>query len=49
MVALLAESGGGRGPSQPCAYDDDRVLAAVSGIHQLHLEAAVVPLLLNRT
>jgi len=39
VVALLAESGGGRGPSQPCAYDDDRVFAAVSRIDQLHLEA----------
>src|SRR5229473_815037 len=48
-VALLAESGCGRGPSQPGAYDDDRVLAAVSGTHQLHLEATLVPLLFNRT
>jgi protease PrsW len=48
VVALLAERGGGRRPRQPGADDDDRVLAAVGRIHQLHLEAAGVPLLLDR-
>src|SRR5262249_40367256 len=49
VVAWLAERGSGGRPRQPRTHDDDRVFAAVRGIHQLHLEAAGVPLLFNWT
>jgi len=48
MVALLAERGGRGGPGQAGADDQDGVLASVGGVHQLHVEAAAVPLLLER-
>jgi hypothetical protein len=46
-ISLLAKSSSSCCPSQPRAHNYDRVLAAISGINQLHLEAAFVPLLLN--
>ena len=49
VVALLAERGGGGGPREARADDQDGVLAPVGGIHQLHLEAAAVPLLFDRS
>src|SRR5262249_54872158 len=49
VITLLTESSGGRRPSQSRTHDDDRVFAAIGGIDQLHLEAALVPLLLDWT
>ena len=49
VVALLAERGSRRRSRQTCADNDDRVLAAVGGIDELHLEAAFIPLLLDWT
>src|SRR6266446_8667818 len=48
-VALLPESGGRGGPGEARADDQDSVLAPVGGIHQLHLEAAAVPFLFDRS
>ena len=47
VVAELAQRGGGRGAGQTGADDDDGVLPLVGGVHQLHLEAVLVPLLLD--
>src|SRR3989441_621940 len=49
VVALLAERGGGGGPREARADDQHGVLAPVGGIHQLHLEAAAVPFLFDRS
>ena len=49
LVALLAERGGRGGPRQARADDQDGVLSPVGGAHQLHVEAAPVPLLFNRS
>src|SRR5262249_22256001 len=48
MVALLAEGGGRGGPGEARADDQDGVLPPVGGVHQLRVEAAAVPLLLDR-
>src|ERR1019366_5246831 len=48
-VALLAERSSGRRPGEAGAHNHNGVLAAVGGIHQLHLEAALFPLLFNWT
>ena len=49
VVAELAQ-GGRRGPAgQAAADDEDGELPLVGGVHQLHLEAVVVPLLLDGT
>jgi len=49
LIALLAERSRGGGPGQSRTHDDDRVLSAIGGIHQLHLEAGLIPLLFNWT
>ena len=49
LVALLAERGGRGRPGQARADDQDGVLPPVGGAHQLHVEAAPVPLLFNRS
>ena len=49
LVALLAQRGGRGRAGQPRANDQDRVLPPVGGAHQLHVEAALVPLLFNRS
>ena len=48
VVAELAERRGGRAAGQAGADDDDRELAAVRRVHQLHLELVPVPLLGQR-
>src|SRR5579885_289147 len=49
LVPLLSERSGRRRSGQTGADDDDREFAAIGGVHQLHFEAAVVPLLLDRS
>ena len=49
LVALLAERGGRGRPGQARADDQDGVLPPVGGAHQLHVEAALVPFLFNRS
>src|SRR2546426_1004617 len=49
VVSLLPERGGGRRTREARAHHDDLVLAPVRGVHQLHLEPALVPLVLDRT
>jgi hypothetical protein len=46
---MLAQRGGRGGPGQARADDQDGVLPPVGGVHQLHVEAAAVPLLFNRS
>src|SRR5204863_699914 len=38
----------GRSACKPRPDDDDRVLALVGGVHQLHFEAVLLPLLVHR-
>jgi hypothetical protein len=49
VVAELSERGGRGGSRQARADDDDVELALVVGVDQLHVEAVVVPLLLDGT
>src|SRR5262249_28130423 len=49
VVAELAERRRGRRPCQPGADDDDRVLALVGRVHQLHLELVAIPLARDRS
>src|SRR5207302_4929931 len=48
LVAELAEAGGGRRAGESAADHDDVVAALVGRVHQLHVEAVLVPLLLDR-
>ena len=47
VVAELAERRGGGGAGQSAAHDEHGVFPLVRGIHQLHLEAVLVPLPLD--
>src|SRR5205809_724982 len=49
VVAEPAERGRRRCARQTGADDDDRVLALVGGVDQLHLEFVPVPLLVDRS
>jgi hypothetical protein len=49
VVPLLAESRGRRRSRQTCADNDDGMLTAIRRIDQLHLVAALIPLLFNWT
>ena len=48
LVPELPERGGGRGARQSRPHHDDAVLSLVGRVDELHLEAALLPLLLNR-
>src|SRR6202035_2065501 len=48
-IALLTEGGGSGCAGKARTHDNDGVLAAIGWIHQLHLEAGLVPLLFNWT
>jgi hypothetical protein len=47
VVAELGQGGGGGGAGQSRAHLDHVVLALVGGVHQLHVEAVLVPLLVD--
>ena len=47
VVAQLAQGGRGRGAGEARAHDEDGPLALVARVHQLHVEAVPVPLLLE--
>ncbi len=47
VVAELAQRGGRGGAGQPAAHDQHGVFPLVRGVHQLHLEAMLVPLALD--
>ena len=47
MLSIGTEGGGRCGTCQTRAHHYDVVLAAVGGVHQLHVEAAFVPILLD--
>src|SRR2546423_5077270 len=49
VVALLSQRGGRRTASETGPDHDDGVSPLVGGIHQLHLEAVLVPLLAQRS
>src|SRR5262249_54896504 len=49
VVAELGEGGGGGGAREPGAHHDHRVLPLVRGVHELHLEAVLLPFLLDRS
>ena len=49
VVAQLRHGGGGRGASETGPHHDHMVLPLVGGVDQLHLEAVLVPLLLEGT